>query len=110
MSDGPPTNGYAARLTEHDRRLGIIEPRLDGVVGDIREIRTHTGTMAQDIHEMKESVARREIEDEKDREKEAALKKQEARDRILDRRWRIGTVIAIVVALITAAQIISTAL
>jgi hypothetical protein len=85
-------NGYAARLNEHDRRLGILEPQMQRVIGDIREIRVSTSAMAEDIKEIRAQAERREDQDAQ------AI------------RFRITTTIAIIAAILVAAGIVSSAL
>lgn len=47
------TNGYAEMTRQHERRLNDLEPLVRELTGDVREIKTNTANMADDIREMR---------------------------------------------------------
>jgi hypothetical protein len=83
------SNGYNARLNEHDRRLGVLEPAVQDMMGDIREIRTSNAQMATDIHEIRQQAARREDMD------RTTL------------RWRVTMTLSVIGAILVAAGIVA---
>ena len=87
-----PTNGTGARLYYLEGRLNKVEPTVSDLVTDVALIRSDVASIAEDIKAMRAEAERR---DERD---------------TTTVRWRIGTAIAIVMAILAAAAIVSNAI
>jgi hypothetical protein len=85
-------NGNLARLQAVERRQDIVEPLVYGLVGDVREMRADLRAVKDDIRLMR-----------------ASAEKREETDR-LTLRWRIGTTLAVIMAILAAAAIVAGAL
>ena len=87
-----PTNGTGARLYHLERRQDKVEPTVNQLTIDVALIRQDVRSIADDIRVMREEVEKR---DERD---------------TTTVRWRVGTAIAIVMAILAAAAIVSGAI